>query len=299
MNEAILSSMTGYARHSGGGGGSAAWTWEIKTVNAKSFDLRLRLPQGFDRLEAPARVRIAARIKRRTVQAGLTIARAKPAQTVRVNRDNLAALLTALSDLPLPDGIARASLDGLLAVPGVVETVERADDADEARDFGRLMLADLEPALDGCIAMRRQEGDRLGEVLRERLAAMKRLIGEAEATPGRSPEAVRARLAREVAELGAGVPPLDPVRLHQEAILMAAKADIREELDRLVMHQAAAVALLDAGGPVGRRLDFLAQELGREAGTLCAKANDGALSLVGLDLRTEIDQFREQVQNLE
>jgi len=299
MNEAILSSMTGYARHSGGGGGSAAWTWEIKTVNAKSFDLRLRLPQGFDRLEAPARVRIAARIKRRTVQAGLTIARAKPAQTVRVNRDNLAALLTALSDLPLPDGIARASLDGLLAVPGVVETVERADDADEARDFGRLMLADLEPALDGCIAMRRQEGDRLGEVLRERLAAMKRLIGEAEATPGRSPEAVRARLAREVAELGAGVPPLDPVRLHQEAILMAAKADIREELDRLVMHQAAAVALLEAGGPVGRRLDFLAQELGREAGTLCAKANDGALSLVGLDLRTEIDQFREQVQNLE
>lgn len=298
MNEAILSSMTGYARHSGGGG-SAAWTWEIKTVNAKSFDLRLRLPQGFDRLEAPARVRIAARIKRRTVQAGLTIARAKPAQTVRVNRDNLAALLTALSDLPLPDGIARASLDGLLAVPGVVETVERADDADEARDFGRLMLADLEPALDGCIAMRRQEGDRLGEVLRERLAAMKRLIGEAEATPGRSPEAVRARLAREVAELGAGVPPLDPVRLHQEAILMAAKADIREELDRLVMHQAAAVALLEAGGPVGRRLDFLAQELGREAGTLCAKANDGALSLVGLDLRTEIDQFREQVQNLE
>lgn len=298
MNEAILSSMTGYARHSGGGG-SAAWTWEIKTVNAKSFDLRLRLPQGFDGLEAPARVRIAARIKRRTVQAGLTIARAKPAQTVRVNRDNLAALLTALSDLPLPDGIARASLDGLLAVPGVVETVERADDADEARDFGRLMLADLEPALDGCIAMRRQEGHRLGEVLRERLAAMKRLIGEAEATPGRSPEAVRARLAREVAELGAGVPPLDPVRLHQEAILMAAKADIREELDRLVMHQAAAVALLEAGGPVGRRLDFLAQELGREAGTLCAKANDGALSLVGLDLRTEIDQFREQVQNLE
>jgi len=298
MKEAILSSMTGYARHSGGGG-SAAWTWEIKTVNAKSFDLRLRLPQGFDGLEAPARVRIAARIKRGTVQAGLTIARAKPAQTVRVNRDNLAALLTALSDLPLPDGIARASLDGLLAVPGVVETVERADDADEARDFGRLMLADLEPALDGCIAMRRQEGDRLGEVLRERLAAMKRLIGEAEATPGRSPEAVRARLARKVAELGAGVPPLDPVRLHQEAILMAAKADIREELDRLVMHQAAAVALLDAGGPVGRRLDFLAQELGREAGTLCAKANDGALSLVGLDLRTEIDQFREQVQNLE
>ncbi len=290
--------MTGYARRSGGAG-PAAWTWEIKTVNAKSFELRLRLPLAFEALEAPARIRIAARIKRGTVHAGLTLQRAKPAQTVRLNRENLAALLTDLSDLHLPEGIARASLDGLLAVPGIVEAAERVDDADEAQELGRSMLADLDPALDGCVAMRCQEGDRLGDLLRARLTAMQRLTGDAEATPGRSPKAVRARLARRVAELGAGVPALDPVRLHQEAILMAAKADIREELDRLVMHQAAAVALLEAGGPIGRRLDFLAQELGREAGTLCAKANDGALALIGLDLRTEIDQFREQVQNLE
>ena len=298
MNATVLSSMTGYASSSGAAG-AAAWTWELKTVNAKAFELRLRLPQGFDALEAPARVRIAARIKRGTVQAGLTLQRAKPAQTVRMNRDNLAALLTALSDLHLPDGIAPASLDGLLAIPGMVEISERVDDAEQAGELGRRMLADLDPALDGCVAMRRQEGERLGHVLGERLDAMERLIGEAEAAPGRSPEVVRARLARKVAELGAGVPALDPVRLHQEAILMAAKADIREELDRLVMHRAAAAALLQAGAPIGRRLDFLAQELGREAGTLCAKSNDGALSLIGLDLRTEIDQFREQVQNLE
>ena len=161
------------------------------------------------------------------------------------------------------------------------------------------MLATLDAALDACLAMRVREGGLLGDLLTQRLESIRRHIGAADRAPGRTPEAVRATLARRIAELAGAVPALDATRLHAEAVLLSAKADVREELDRLSMHAAAAADLLADGGPVGRRLDFLAQELGREASTLCAKSNDGALTLIGLDLRTEIDQFREQVQNLE
>ncbi len=161
------------------------------------------------------------------------------------------------------------------------------------------MLAGLDAALAALCAMRAGEGRALGAVLRARLDEVGRLVAAAESAPGRAAEAVRARLVQRVAELSGAVPALDPVRLHQEAVLMAAKADVREELDRLAMHRVAADALLREGGAVGRRLDFLAQELGREAGTLCAKSNDAGLTTIGLALRTEIEQFREQVQNLE
>ena len=296
MTQAALSSMTGYARADGETAG-VAWLWELKTVNAKGFELRLRVPPGFDALEARARSRIAARTRRGTIQASLNLQRAQATQTVRINRDTLQALIMALADIDVPDRVRPASLDGLLALPGVVEQVDRAE-----RDDGVLaqdVMAGLETALDRLVAVRRQEGEALGVLLRERLVAIARLTQDADQAPGRKPEAIRIRLGHRMATLMAEVPALDETRLLQEAILMAAKADIREELDRLVLHRAAAAALLDEGGAVGRRLDFLAQELSREVGTLCAKANDGELTLIGLDLRTQIDQFREQVQNLE
>ena len=293
-----LRSMTGYARSSGDAEG-ATWAWEIKTVNAKGFELRLRLPPGFDALEADARAGIAARIRRGTVQAVLVLHRAKPAQTVRVHTDRLAALATALAEMVLPGGIAPATLDGLLALPGIVEVQEVAENSDRDAALRDRLLADLDVALDGCIAMRGREGEGIGTLLAARLSAMARLVSQAEDAPGRRPEAIRAKLAARIAELGAAAPALDPVRLHQEAVLIAARADVREEIDRLGLHRAAAATLLAEGGPVGRRLDFLAQELAREATTLCAKSNDAALTVIGLDLRTEIEQFREQVQNLE
>ena len=291
-----LSSMTGFAR-SGGQAGSASWAWEVKSVNAKGLELRLRLPPGFDSLEATARARLAARVTRGTVHAALTLQRPKPEQTARIDRARLDALIEAVSAIVLPRGIAPATLDGLLALPGVVEIVDRGDVAEG--DLDRDLLAGFDAALEGLCAMRAGEGRQLGRVLGERLAAIGRLTAEAQAAPGRTAGAVRERLAHRIAEIAAAAPTLDPIRLHQEAVLMAAKADVREELDRLAMHAAASAALLDEGGAVGRRLDFLAQELGREAGTLCAKSNDAGLTTVGLALRTEIEQFREQVQNLE
>ncbi len=291
-----LASMTGFAR-SGGRTGTANWSWEMKSVNARGLELRLRVPPGFDALEAEARARLAARVKRGTVHVALNLQRPKPEQTARIDRAKLDALIAAVSVLVLPRGIAPATLDGLLALPGVVEVVDR-DDA-VGQDLEPDLLAGFDAALDDLCAMRAGEGRELGRVLGDRATSIARLTGEAQAAPGRTPEAVRERLTRRIAEIAAAVPALDPVRLHQEAVLMAAKADVREELDRLAMHAAASALLLVEGGAVGRRLDFLAQELGREAGTLCAKSNDAALTAVGLALRTEIEQFREQVQNLE
>ncbi len=296
MTPAALSSMTGYARCDGETAG-VAWLWELKSVNAKGLELRLRVPPGFDALETIARTRIAARIRRGTVQATLNLQRSQQAQTIRINRDNLEALISALSGIEIPERIRPASLDGLLAIPGVVEQADRAERGDDA--MTQTLIAGLDTVLDRCVAMRTQEGKAIGVVLRERLDAVARSTQDADQAPGRKPEAIRKRLGQRISTLMAEIPALDETRLYQEAILMAAKADVREELDRLVLHRAAAAALLDEGGAVGRRLDFLAQELSREAGTLCAKSNDGDLTLIGLDLRMQIDQFREQVQNLE
>ena len=296
MTLAALSSMTGYARGDGETAG-VGWLWELKTVNAKGFELRLRLPPGLDALETIARARVAARIRRGTVQANLGLQRPPAAQTIRINRNNLEALMTALAEIEIPDRMRPASLDGLLAVPGIVEQADLTE-----RDDGvmtQAMMAGLDIALDRCIAMRHQEGEAIGAVLREQLDAIARLTQDADRAPGRQPEAIRKRLVQRISSLMTEIPPLDETRLYQEAILMAAKADVREELDRLLLHRAAAAALLDEGGAVGRRLDFLAQELSREAGTLCAKSNDGELTRIGLDLRIQIDRFREQVQNLE
>ncbi len=291
-----LASMTGYAR-TFGQVHAANWVWEVKTVNAKGFNLRLRLPPGLDGLEAQIRARVAGRVKRGTVHASLALQRARPEQRLRIDRDKLAALLEAVAGIALPPNVAPATLDGLLGLPGVVDVTEGDGQVDE--DLNHHLLAGLDETLDALAAMRSGEGQALGEILDERLSAIVRLTAAAEAAPGRTAERIRGRIARRIAELSEAVPALDETRLHQEALLMAAKADIREELDRLVMHRAAASSLLAEGGAIGRRLDFLAQELGREASTLCAKSNDAGLTTIGLELRTEIEQFREQVQNLE
>ena len=274
-----------------------AWLWELKTVNAKGIELRLRVPPGFDAVETIARARVAARIRRGTVQASLSLQRSRPAQTIRINRNNLEALVAALAEIDIPDWMRPASLDGLLAVPGVVEQPDRTERDDGGTTQG--IMAGLDIALDRCIAMRHQEGEAIAAILCERLDAITRLAQEADRASSRQPEAIRKRLGQRLSTLMAEIPSLDETRLYQEAILMAAKADVREELDRLLLHRAAAAALLDEGGAIGRRLDFLAQELSREAGTFCAKSNDGELTRIGLDLRIQIDQFREQVQNLE
>lgn len=290
--------MTGFARSQRSQG---AWrlSWEIKSVNAKGLDLRLRTPPGFDPMEQDARNRIGKKLTRGACYATLTAQRESAAPEIRVNEAALANLRAALAKIPAGDNLRPASLDGLLAIKGIVEIIESADSDDVMALVFAAALESLDEALGGIVAMRAVEGKALGEVLSQRLDAIAKLTEEADACPGRKPDAVRARLEQSVAALEQTSAGLDPARLHQEAILLAAKADVREELDRLKAHVAAARELIASGKPVGRRLDFLAQELGRESNTLCAKSNDPGLTRIGMELRVEVEQFREQVQNVE
>ena len=291
--------MTGFAQAGGSlAEGRVRWTWDLKTVNAKGLDLRLRLAPGFDRLEIEARRRIASRLTRGTCHATLTVVREARPASVRIDTDRLEALMRAVAAVARPASIGPATLDGLLALRGIVDVAEDATTPDDTDALVADCDRGLDRALDALVAMREEEGARLRVVLADRIAAVERLTRNADSAPQRQPEAVRVKLAATIATL-AERHALDPDRLHQEALILAAKADVREELDRLLSHVSAARDLLNEGGAVGRRLDFLAQEFGREASTYCAKVNDAALTAIGLDLRIEIEQFREQIQNIE
>ena len=291
-------SMTGFARAAGSSG---AWRWafEVKSVNAKGLDLRLRMPPPFDRVEAEARARLAKALARGTCFATLTAQREGASSAPRIDRAALASIAVAAWAAADEAGVAPPTMDGLLGVRGIVEIAEAEDDEAAVAAACAGALASLDQALAALGEVRRAEGEALALILRERLNAIERLTLAADVNPARRPEAVRARLAESVAALMEAGRGFDENRLHQEAILLAAKADIREELDRLKTHVAAARALIDEGGAIGRRLDFLAQEFGREANTLCAKANDVTLTMQGLELRAQIEQFREQAQNIE
>jgi uncharacterized protein (TIGR00255 family) len=293
-----LMSMTGFARRDTAGVAVRA-TWELRSVNGKGLDVRLRLPPGLERLEIPVRERCAARLARGNIQASLAVQGATAAPRVRINEEVLKSLVAAMEKIGTGIAVQPPTLDGILSIRGVVE-IEEAEAGDEAAgETDAEILAALDGALDELIAMRVREGTAIGTVLGARLDEIARLAREAEASPARTPEAIRARLAEQVATLLDAAPALDPDRLHQEAVLLATRADIREEIDRLDAHVAAARELLAAGGPVGRRLDFLAQEFNREVNTLCAKSNDRGLTATGLELKAVVDQLREQIQNLE
>lgn len=293
-----LSSMTGFAR-SHGASGPYAFEWELKSVNAKGFDLRTRLPTGWDDIEATIRKRAAQVLSRGTVYANLTVKRSNAAPLVRVNEQVLASLLKVARDLCGKIDALAPSIDGLLSIKGVMEVVEpESDDAEELA--AKTAVAEtFEQALRSLVDMREREGATLGGVLMQRMDEIERLARRAEAAPGRQPGAVKARLAEQITALLDTSDRFDQDRLHQEAILIATKADIREELDRIASHISQTRELIGRGGPIGRKLDFLAQEFNREVNTCCSKSNDLELTNVGLELKNAVEQFREQVQNLE
>jgi uncharacterized protein (TIGR00255 family) len=293
-----VASMTGFAR-ARGALGPWSFAWELKSVNAKGLDLRLRVPPGFDAVEIKARAALTAKLTRGSVFANLTAKRAEAQGVARLNRAALDKLLAALDDVPLHASLRPASLDGLLTIKGVVEILEPEDHEAQHAALEKAMLDSLGSGLDALLVSRAAEGRALADVLDGRLTKIGALGAQADALPGRKPEAVRQRLEQQIARLLETTDSLDPARLHQEAVLLAVKADIREELDRLAAHVVAAKKLLAEGGPIGRRLDFLAQELSRETNTLCAKSNDPALTEIGLELKIEVEQLREQVQNIE
>ena len=292
-----IASMTGFAREAGVSGPSQ-WAWELKSVNGRGLDVRLRYPPGFDAVGEDARGQVQKAFTRGQCQLNLTITRGATPPRVRLNEEVLSALLDAVGRLKLPPGVKPASVDGLLAVRGVVE-IEDEGDAATSADLADALKAGVARAVAALAEARLAEGRALSGILAGQLEAMERLVAAIETAPARRAEAVRAKLEAQIAALLSAAPALDPDRLHQEAVILATKADVREELDRLTAHIAAARALLRDGGAVGRRLDFLAQEMGRESNTLSAKANDVALSRIGLDLKAVVEQFREQVQNVE
>lgn len=293
-----IASMTGFAREAGVTG-SYQWAWELKTVNGRGLEIRVRTPSGLDAIGEEARGQILKALTRGQGQLNLSLSKASAAPKLRVNQDVLQSLLSAIGDLTLPDNVTPASLDGLLSVRGVVELDDDAADPSQDEALVAALRAGIGTLIESLKTARLKEGQALAAVLGQQLDNVARLVDEAEAAPARRPEAIRTRLEAQIADLLDGKAALDPARLHQEAVLIAARADIREELDRLRAHVDAARGLLQEGGSVGRRLDFLAQEFGREANTLCAKANDVSLSRIGLELKAVIEQFREQVQNVE
>lgn len=292
-----LASMTGYARATGAVPG-ASFTCELKSVNGRGLDLRLRLAPGFDSLESEIRQLVAKMVSRGSVTLNLAVERDGAGGELLINQQALATVLAAMSDLAGKINAVPPSLDGILGLKGVLEQRDRPLAAAHEETLTAAILAGVAEALVDLVLARRQEGARIAVVLSERIDEVEALVARAEVHPARSRDTILAKLRQQVQDLAGDISITDE-RLAQEALLLATKADIREELDRLTAHIASARQLIKAGGPVGRRLDFLAQEFNREANTLCSKANAVELTAIGLDLKASIDQLREQVQNIE
>jgi uncharacterized protein (TIGR00255 family) len=293
-----FNSMTGFARATGGWR-DLTWAWELKSVNGKQLDLRFRVPAGFEAVETSARSFASGQLKRGNVQINLTLQSATAASDLKINTVLLEQLVVAAETLRDRLGSAPIQAENLLALRGVLDASEASLTDDEAKDRDVGVNASFEKAVKDLVATRKAEGGRLSAVIAAQLQRIEDLCLAAAANPSRSVEAIRQRIGEQVARLLDQSDTFDPQRLHQEAILLSTRADIQEELDRLASHIVAARGLLTSAEPVGRKFDFLAQEFNREANTLCSKANDAALTMIGLDLKTVIDQLREQVQNIE
>lgn len=293
-----LQSMTGFARAREQRNGMPI-AWEVKSVNGKGIEARFRLPPGFERIEQPARAAIQKKFARGNVQAALSVVHAGVQPQPVVNEDFLRDLAGLANRLVEQFGVTPPSADGLLALRGVLEAPEVIE-SDEARaEADAAILSALDDALAGLEDARKAEGEALGRLLSGHLDRIEQLTAQAEADPSRDAGVIRQRLAEQVRLLLDAANGLDETRLAMEAAMLATKADVREEIDRLKAHITTARSLLAAGGPVGRKLDFLSQEFNREANTLCSKSNAASLTTIGLELKAVVDQFREQVQNLE
>jgi uncharacterized protein (TIGR00255 family) len=293
-----IASMTGFARATGNHG-AFTWAWELKSVNGKSFDAKMRLPVGYDHIELAARNLFAQNFKRGNLQAGLTTTNPEAQEKISINEQTLENYLALAETLKRRLGSTSISAEAFLGLKGLFEFVptEISEDEKAARDHA--ILASLEEAIASLALARAEEGARLHDVLQAQVTRIEQLTLAARDNPSRTPETIRARLKEQVTRLLETGASFDQERLHQEAVIIATRADIQEEVDRLMGHVEAARELLASTEPVGRKLDFLAQEFNREANTLCSKAGDKAMTTIGLELKTTIDQLREQVQNIE
>lgn len=293
-----IRSMTGYARLEGSFG-DFQWVWELKSVNSKGFDARFRMPSMIDGLDIEGRKRLSRHISRGSVSVSLDLNREGEAALPQLNDELFAKILAIAAEHQDQPGVAPASLDGLLALRGVLESDSGMPDKETLDNLRQTLLDDLNAA--GALLRKSREGEgaALAEMLAGQLEQINALVAAAGNVDAVRLEAIRERFAAKVAELMPDGVAVDEGRLAQEIATLAVKADIREELDRLKAHIEAARDLLAEDDTVGRKLDFLCQEFNREANTLCSKSNDVDLTRLGLDLKAVIEQFREQVQNVE
>jgi len=292
-----LQSMTGFARASREDD-VASVTWELRSVNGRGLEARLRLAPGYERLEQPARAVLQKQFSRGNIQASLTINRSDVVRRPVIDEQLLRELAAIAKDLHEKHGAGPATSDGLLALRGVLEMPDHEEDEETRQKLDALILATLEEAAGALAMARRGEGAALRDVLLGHIDTIEVLTKKAEQDPAREAANIRARLETQLRPL-LDISSMDEARLYQEAAILATKADIREEIDRLLTHVASARSLLKGDGPVGRKLDFLAQEFNREANTLCSKSNAATITAVSLELKVAVDQFREQIQNLE
>jgi len=293
-----LISMTGFADGHGAHEG-LRWRWEAKSVNGRSLELRLRMPPGLDGIEPAARALANERFRRGNIQATLTIEPQEGARGLRVDPAALAAAVRIAQEVASETGLAPARIDGLLALKGVIVQDDVLPLEPRARaDRDAAILESLAAAFDALIKARANEGAKLAAVMSGLVDEIDRLTREAATLSAAQPAQLRDKLAAQLKELATNIS-VSEDRLAQEVALLAVKADIREELDRLGAHVGEARTLMASGTAVGRKLDFLAQEFNREANTLCSKSTDIALTRTGLALKATIDQFREQAQNVE
>jgi uncharacterized protein (TIGR00255 family) len=292
----MISGMTGFGRAEGALDG---WSWavEARSVNGRNLEIRFRGPPGFDGLERMTREAAQARFQRGQVNVGVQAKRAEAAAAVRINIEQLERYLAASSPYVATGLAAAPRMDGLLALRGVIEAADGEEDAEAQARVEAAIAASIAQALDQLALTRGEEGRQLSAVLTGQVDRIGELTAAAEGQAAGQPAAIKAKFERRMQELAGEA--VTAERIVQEAAAMAVKADVREELDRLAGHVAAARARLASDGAVGRRLDFLTQEFMREANTLCSKSTLSALTAVGLDLKAVIEQFREQVQNVE
>ena len=294
-----LTSMTGFARVEGEAG-LARWHWELRSVNGKGLDARFRLPPGLDAIEPRLRAELARHLKRGNCQASLTVDRGAAPAPLRVNKEALHVVLDAIAELRRDIEMKPPQPEGILALRGVLESADVAEESDELRQaFEDAVVVSFGKAAATLTRARAEEGTKLETMLRAHVDEIERLTQAAAASPAATVDAMRNRLAAQIAELLGASSSLSEERLAQEAALLATKADVREEIDRLNAHIAQAREIFAGAEPAGRRLDFLTQEFNREANTLCSKAADIGLTRIGLEMKTAIDQLREQVQNVE
>ncbi len=290
--------MTGFARTSGAVG-DFLWTWELKTVNGRSLDVRCRVPQGFETMDGIVRQAAAEYLKRGNLTANLTVDDVASKGRLTINRPALDQILTLAGELRGKIDAQPATLDGLLGLKGVLELEMPPVAADTLVQRQKAIEAGLKQAITELGVMRRVEGKRLAEMVVGHLDEVEKLRISATATAGAQPLNIRHRLEDQLRELMPEGIAIDPERLAQELAILAGRADVREEIDRLAAHVTSTRELITKGGPVGRKLDFLCQEFNREANTLCSKAADLALTNLGIELKAAIEQLREQIQNIE